>query len=154
MESIGVRSRVNAARFCSTIFLLLTIATAAGAQSEIPFDVVHHIPRITLTVEHKPLRMVVDTGAERTVLRRCIGPTSSTMEMQNAANTSWNRVRTNQVEVIIGPRKFTLTAICGVELPSGEDGLLGEDFLRMFEAVTVDYARQTVTLTGASHAPN
>lgn len=55
------------------------------------------------------------------------------MRLQRASGV----LTAQECEVVL--EKIRIAALCGVDFPSGDDGLLGEDFLRRFSSFTVDY---------------
>jgi hypothetical protein len=96
---------------------------------------------VMVKVDGKPMRMIIDTGAERTVFRSNIGRADELVHLTGAG------VRYTVRECHVSIETETMTALCGGNLPIGAaDGTLGEDFLRQFSSVTVDYGKRTVTL--------
>jgi len=128
------------------VFLFLLIVIPACAQSMpnepvIPFmDGLDKHILLTMTVEGKPLDMLLDTGSQRTIFRRHIGSEGDFVALRWATGVLTAR----ECEVVL--EKIRIVALCGVDFPTGDDGLLGEDFLRRFSAFTVDYKNHVLRL--------
>jgi hypothetical protein len=97
---------------------------------------------VMVKVDGKPIRMIVDTGAERTIFRSNIGRAGELVQLTGHGRFGYT-VRECHVTI----ENESMTALCGGDLPLGAgDGVLGQDFLRQFSSVTVDYAKRTITL--------
>lgn len=123
----------------AALFLfILTQAHAASNQEPlvVPFKTVGSLMLVDVRINGEPKRMIFDSGAQRTALN---------------AKTQQDHVLTGIIDV--GRFRWfnfpiILTNMSNMFNVLGEgDGVLGQDFLRDFKTVTIDYKTNTITLS-------
>jgi hypothetical protein len=121
------------------LFLFILIAIPAMSQT-IPFQSrPDDLIILTMNVEGKPMRVLLDTGAQSNVFRAKLGPQGEIIKMESASQTTLVH------RCAVAVENITVGAVCGVNLPEGQDALLGEGFLSQFKSVTINYKEHTVT---------
>jgi predicted aspartyl protease len=125
------------------IFLLLDIPLVAAETWQIPISAGSRTCVIA-EVDGKKLNMLLDTGSVLTIFRTKHGVLGNSTPIYSATGAGLATVCT--VEMTIAGHMVPLKALCGVDLPSGQDGLLGQDFLQQFRSVTMDYRNHTLNL--------
>jgi hypothetical protein len=147
-------------RIGSVLFpAFLLTATAAAEMVELPLETSRSGSAILVraVINHRPAILVLDTGAALTV----IGPELARLETGDLAPTRFSadgpgleaRGRWVEATLEIGGRRFGRRTIGAMRLEEvsralGEkvDGLLGQDLLREFGQVTIDFRRRMVRL--------
>jgi hypothetical protein len=142
----GIPGR-NCTVICAVILLLLAATTlfhpTAFAQTSttalsIPFENSVNGPLLYIQVDGHRYHMLLDTGSQATIFRDKIGDQGEMVKLRTAGGDTI--VYSCRVSI----ESISIPARCGDrDLPF--DGLLGEDFLRQFSAVTIDYKHQIVT---------
>lgn len=100
----------------------------------LPFHTARSLLLVSVTIDGQPKTLIFDTGAERTIV--------------HALGVDVER----RVTVILPGRTLTNFPIINADLSNlpltkvGADGVLGQDVLRKFSAVRIDYKAKTVTL--------
>jgi hypothetical protein len=111
---------------------------------KIPFTLRDNQPLLILTIDGKPMRMLLDTGSNVSIVRKLIGATGPALKLRSANGSSLAHNCEIPVEGV------RLNGLCGVSyLPDFEDGILGTDFLRHFRSVLIDFANSEIVLEGA-----
>lgn len=144
-QPMGVR--LAAVQEALVILLLLLVAIPLSATEtawEIPISHTYGGVYVTAMVDKKPLSMLVDTGSASTVFRHKLGAQGSVQLIRGAAGAA---LATHCfVDMALNGHTVPISAICGVDLPVGQDGLLGADFFQQFSSVTLDYQHQQINL--------
>jgi len=109
-----------------------TSARAADAVS-LPFKTARSLLLVTVTVDGRSKTLIFDTGAERTLIQ----------DTRNVEHVS---------TLIVGSKTFRNIPIAYVDLTGTDiakahaDGVLGQDVLRQFDTMHVNYKTHTITL--------
>lgn len=113
----------------------LTVRAQEPTPHKVPFTLRDGQPLLTLTIGGKPMKMLLDTGSNITIVRKLIGAAGPALKLRSANGSSLAHNCEIPVEGI------RLNGLCGVSyLPDFEDGILGTDFLRHFRRVVLDFA--------------
>lgn len=120
---------------------MIFTALLALVPMQFPFTQAgNHKIIVTLKVEGKLTEMVLDTGSTLTIFRKKIGSMGDTTEVRGATGSSF----AYKCQVDIASR--VIQALCGVNLPDAQEGLLGSDFLNSYSSVVIDYKNRVVKL--------
>jgi hypothetical protein len=99
----------------------------------LPFKTARSLLLVTVTVDGRSKTLVFDTGAERTLIQ----------DTRNVEHVS---------TLIVGSKTFRNIPIAYVDLTGTDiakahaDGVLGQDVLRQFDTMHVNYKTHTITL--------
>jgi hypothetical protein len=116
------------------LLLLAPLAPAQGSTYTVPFHGVNGLILLDLRVNGKAASMLLDTGSNVTLLRRA--PVNAVaVELGPSHAVTVRALDLEKIKVHLAKRDMDRI-----------DGLLGQDFLRYFRAVRIDYKAQTVTL--------
>jgi hypothetical protein len=140
-------------------WLVLLGLTAGGsvasavAQISVPFHTENALIMVDAELDHKPIRLLLDSGSVRTL----ISASSAQVNIPLAAmqHTSYSRGLEGQVveipaTLVLGGRKihfdglFANLANLGPTMNVKCDGILGQDILRQFKSVRIDYKKHVV----------
>jgi hypothetical protein len=129
-------------RTIASVLLLLLITAGAHAQShKIPFTLRDGQPLLTLSIDGKPVRMLLDTGSNVTIVRKLIGSVGPALKLRSANGSSLAHNCEISVEGV------RLNGLCGASyLPDFEDGIVGTDFLKRFGRVVIDFTHCEIEL--------
>jgi hypothetical protein len=111
--------------------LLIILCPLALAQEKpalrLPFHSVRSLTLVFVMVDGAPKNLIFDTGAERTLVNSRDGNVE-------------RRVTFALGSKVMGNFPIILTDLSGMSMEKvGADGVLGEDVLRKFSAVRIDY---------------
>ena len=146
--------------FLRTIVLAVLLSSAfVSAQTiELPVSLVgktnKNIFLLTLTVNDRPLRFIVDTGAEATVVNRDSFARYVQVGRDDRVTTlsGDSALEPIYLELTFGNRKVSHRAfktnldIVNRSAGTRIDGIIGQDFLSMFSSVSFDYKRKLLVL--------
>jgi hypothetical protein len=141
---------------------LALLSVAAAQDLEIPFETTgtESVMLLRASVNGKPALLILDTGSSRTILRpELADPVSSALPGSGfsdsgpglRANGRWTRAT-----IRIGARSWRRLVVAmnfdEVSRAFGTrvDGLVGQDLLREFERVTIDYRSGKILLSEKS----
>ena len=134
-------------------FLLLLIAATGFASSldERPTAVLHYRTRnsmmlVTVVVDGKNRTLVLDTGAEQTMINFPQVSREQTMKLWQhsyAYIKERSRLKLANTVFVIDVVKADLT---GASLLKTADGILGQDVLSNYSSIRINYRQQTVEL--------
>ena len=129
-------------KLCGFCVVLCGFVVPANSQSHtIPFTLRDGQPLLTITIDGKPMRMLLDTGSNVTIVRKLIGAAGTSLKLRSANGSSL----AHNCEIPV--EGMRLNGLCGVSyLPDFEDGILGTDFLRHFRSVLLDFAKSEIDL--------
>ena len=134
-------------------FLLLLGAIPAYAQNRagnvIRFDLIQGVPRIPALANGNKVRLLVDTGAARSVLAEKL--------VRDAHSDANNRMRTAGGDILLRSGRALIAVgdfstdlrnvlVGGSITGNDAEGILGNDFWVAAGGVTLDYKRQTLTI--------
>lgn len=157
-------SAVPAARRCAVKMLAMGLLIFFVANSEIgadelalPFELEPAQSAILLkgSVNGKPILLILDTGASRTILALEIArvPSLSMSRFAESGPGLAVRGRYAQATLELGGRLWRDRIVVGMNLDEVSkaygrriDGLLGQDFLKEFERVTIDFRGRRLLL--------
>lgn len=137
--------------------VLLLLATSAAAETVVvPLDKPHAagLLVVTASVNGRPVHLLVDTGATTTLLAREVigGSVAGTSFFANAGFVA--QVRFYPVDLRLESREWPKRMVAAADLTQihralGKeiDGVLGQDLLREFTSMQIDYKARTLTLT-------
>ena len=141
-EILGVKVRVNLLAWFLGIPLALFCLPAHAQERKaftVPFHDVKSLIVLDAQVNGKKVALVLDTGAMQTQLDRKAAGQSATysilyvdLQMGNYRARSFRILATDLQRILR-------------DIPTA-DGILGQDWLRSFRAVRIDYKAHTVTL--------
>ncbi len=156
---------MKSARTFALALLAAAVCSAAAARHgreivrvEVPFETVsgHDVILVAVTVAEKPAHFILDTGSELTMVdREFAGFTREKRKASRAGGHGIVNVGTAMVSPFcmgthclnfrkVGVGEFgELSEYLGRRI----DGLLGQDVLRAFDEVTIDYKKSTVTFS-------
>jgi hypothetical protein len=146
------------------IVALLCFAMAQAARSavvEIPFET---SPRrslilIEVRIDDHPRIFVMDTGSTWTLVNRRIMPVTEfeirKSRFQNGGSSVVFEGKSVAAAVAIGTQTWSEWKVLATDLDlltetygRSIDGVLGQDILRQFDTVTIDYVLRKITLNG------
>lgn len=118
--------------------LLLTVLLCQAQQEKpgivLPFRTARSLILVSVMVDGTPKTLIFDTGAERTLLNSRDGNVE-------------RRVTFALGSKVIGNFPIILADLSGMSMEKvGADGVLGEDVLRKFRAVRIDYRNSIIEL--------
>ena len=126
------------ALFNACLLTLLFLSTTSLAQERktysLPFRAERSLILVSVTIDGQPKTLIFDTGAERTLIHKL----GDSVE--------------RRVVVILPGRTLTNFPVIQADLSNmpltkvGADGVLGQDVLRKFSAVRIDFKHDTVEL--------
>jgi hypothetical protein len=109
------------------LFTSLANAQAPSKAFRVPFHTARSLILVSVTVDGTPKTLIFDTGAERTLVNSRDGNVE-------------RRVTFVLGSKAIGNFPIILTDLSGMNMEKvGADGVLGEDVLRGFKAVHIDF---------------
>jgi hypothetical protein len=116
------------------VVLLLALTARAVDSVRLPFESQRSLLLVSVTVNGQPKTLIFDTGAERTMIHE--------------RNASVERQRTS---VTLDGKTFIVPVIfadlADMQIAKAKaDGVLGQDIIRRFTVITIDYTAKTVTL--------
>ena len=141
--------------------LALSICTpsahaASPGPVELPFTSARSLLLVQVTVDGKPLSFILDTGAISTFVSSDVDGygRSDAGKLRKKDNSMIVSGKAYAQNVTISAARKSLnlyaTVISLRDLSSNlgvrVDGILGQDFLRLFQTVSIDYARKVITL--------
>lgn len=127
--------------------LLLSMAAcrAAGQTVALPFTFEHGEVVLSLEVNGKLERIILDTGAVDTALTADVLQ-SNTVLATNARSADGKETVTavGSAMVKVGSRAFNAQVLVIPKMLYGTKGLLGQNVLSLFKSITVNYKNHTV----------
>lgn len=152
-------SGVFCATICATVLCILLSQSLASAQTKtyaVPFHTVNGMILLDGQINHKPAVLLLDTGAEFSIVSMLAAGVSPaqlhplTGNRTTGANGDYVR---GTVDLTLSHRTFLSREVLVMDLSDVSkrmgvqvDGFIGEDVLREFQGVHIDYKAQTVTL--------
>ena len=141
----------------------LTVALSAGAAPiELSFqlDARHSSILIPAEVNGKPVTLILDTGATQTILdAKLLGLTNLDLKMSRFQDSGpglrgeavWAEARLELGGHTWRDQRVVAMNLDQLALRYGRPihGILGQDILRTFDRVTIDFRKRTLTLTQA-----
>lgn len=142
--------------------MLAVALSATAAPLELPFelDSRHSAILISAEVNGKPVTLILDTGATQTILdARLLGLTNLDLKMSRFADSGpglrgeavWAEARLK-----LGSRTWRDQRVVAMNLDQLASrygrpvhGILGQDILRTFDRVTIDFRKRTLTLASS-----
>ncbi len=131
------------------VILLAPLAIAQSRSYVVPFHSVNGLILLDAKVNGVPAVLLFDTGASRTVVSVASSPVPQ-YRHNEAIHGQAVEVR---IVLRLGENFATARTVAAMNLDTVEkqmstrfDGILGQDVLREFSAVRIDYKAQTVTL--------
>ncbi len=135
-------------RIIPALLLLLSVSACAGGPepgcslekiAELPVDFSHNVPLVTVQINGKPARMIIDTGSDGTVVtqraaaRLGVAAGPDTRKLGGAGGPATVAVaRADSIAIGSGVEKNERVAIA--DMPNlGADGLIGIDVLVAYE---------------------
>jgi len=148
-----------------TRLLLAAAIMALGAHSlsaevlELPFEIdsVQSAILVRASADGKPVLLVLDTGASRTILARELVRTGPTRLAPSSFSTDGPGLRVlgryTEATLALGGRTWKNRGVVAMNMAEVSrafgrriDGLLGQDLLREFGRVTIDFHARTLRL--------
>lgn len=129
---------------------------AAAQTVAVPFHSQENLLFIQVFIEGRAANLILDTGAEATLLSPEIVGMSNTVGVGRfRSNLQMVKTisRNTSISLIKYGREFSLPVVVvslndfSKKLGYRCDGILGQDFLRNFRALTIDYKSHTITFT-------
>ena len=121
--------------FCSTICSTLVLPCSAQQTPQtfrVPFHRVNSLILLDLKVNDKPRVMLLDTGANVTLLRHA--PANAvTVELEPSRAVTVSALDLEKINVHLAKKDMATI-----------DGLLGQDFLCYFASVRIDYKANVI----------
>jgi len=144
-------------RMRSTIIFILILAVAAAHAAEVPMIMNrrHDVPLIDVKVNGKVARFILDTGSANTLIADDLagGTAPGPSGFRPDRNGFEVHGRWWEVDLEVAGRRWPRRTVGIVDLSRvrehyGKDisGLLGQDVLREFDSVRIDYRRKKVEM--------
>ena len=140
--------------------LLFVTAAAHAAEVELPFEIdrAHSVLLVTVAINDKPALMILDTGATTTMIAPALAgfddwALKRSKFVDRGAGLDghglWAEATVALAGVTWRHRRVGAVDLQNVREAYGRpiDGLLGQDLLREFKRVSIDYERRVVVLT-------
>lgn len=113
--------------------LVLQTAHAASVEQTLTFTSTRSLLLVHINVDGRDLLLIFDTGAERTLI--------------NSPKESVERKATVRVDTKTFDTRLAFVDLAGTDIAKTHaDGVLGQDILRKFDFVKIDYASHTITM--------
>lgn len=135
------------------VSLLCTIcaspATARAQTITLPVEITNIGVFVTVEVNSNPVRLLIDTGATNTVVTPRAGHFAEATLQKSTVTEGHTQqaVSFTLTDVKVGDRQFSNILVVVTPLNSQVgDGLLGQNVLRLFKSVTLDYSAKTLVL--------
>ena len=145
------------------VLALLPVTGVALAQPQhrtftVPFHVKHSLILLEAEINGKPRVMVLDTGAQSTIVDVSALGSVQQFDLEHAhvnGNTAGSHGETeaSTVDLKLGEKKWSDRVVGVMNLSEVSkrfgvqiDGLLGQDVLQEFSAVRIDYKKHVVEL--------
>ena len=133
--------------FCFAVGLLLAVSLHAQERKAftLPFHSINTLILLDATVNGKPATLLLDTGANRTLISNRYGGPKLKPSQRNRAGITGESVRAT-VNLSLESHMWAGQTVTVMDLHELQyslgiefDGLLGQDILRGFSAVRIDY---------------
>jgi predicted aspartyl protease len=144
----------------------LGIAPAAADDLELAFEVESTRSAILVrgVVDGKPALFILDTGASRTILARELVRLSSEPSASPRFSSEGPGLvaagRYTEATIDLGGRRWRNRSVVAMSMAEVSrayartiDGLLGQDFLREFDRVTIDFRTKRILLSSTGPIP-
>jgi Aspartyl protease len=141
------------------LVLLVSASTGLCQDLELPFEISGSQPGILVrgTANGKPVLLILDTGASRTILARGLVALSRSVPPSRFSTDGpgFNARGTyTEATLELGGRMWRGRSVVAMEMEEvsrafGQriDGLLGQDLLREFDRVTIDFRARRIVLS-------
>ncbi len=148
-----------------TATILVFLLAQAPQPIEIPFELAPTQPVILVraVVNGRPALLILDTGASQTILRSELLRERLRLEASRFAHGGPGLTahgRWSQATLQLGDRVWRNRQVVAMNFDevtrtygAAIDGLLGQDLLREFDRVTIDYRKGRVVLASGETAP-
>lgn len=145
------------------LILCVPVQALSSEDLELPFEIVQSAILVRALVDGKPVLLILDTGACQTVVSRELVRLAPRMVEQSRFSANGPGLlasgRYTEATLDLGGRVWRNRSIVGMNLEEVSkaygrkvDGLLGQDILREFERVTIDYRGNRLLLTSSAAA--
>lgn len=152
----GTRPLVGTLFFLAVFSALPCLAQQTAKTYRVPFHSVNGMILLDATVNGKPAVLLLDTGAEFTIISAQASGLSAaklhTLTANKAAGANGEYVK-SRVDLILDKRHWIDREVLVMDLNDSSkrlgtriDGFIGQDVLREFQGVHIDYKARTVTL--------
>lgn len=121
--------------FVLAVLLVVLTVSAVCSAATLDFNSSRSLMLVQVTIDGVERTMVFDTGAQRTII-------DDPRNIERSVNVTIDK-RTMRLFIAYAPLHLNASeTIKGVKA----SGLLGQDVLRAFKHVSIDYANKTITL--------